>query len=384
MFKHYYARFIKQNHNKQHFACHSHHYWPDITREAMLEYWDDSACYVDDKWGYFFGEKVPKAQSLIAQTLQLDHPEQICFAANTHEFIYRLLSCLPRGKTKRILTTDSEFHSFERQINRVSESPEFEVVKIATEPFATFKQRFLAQLDVGSFDMVFISQTFFNSGLVMDFLDELYQATPTDTLLVVDGYHAFMALPTSLRKYQDRLFYLAGSYKYAQGGEGCCFLHVPKNCQLRPEYTGWFAEFDHISEKKTENVGYGTTGMRFAGATMDYSALYRLISVLTMFKEDEISVERMHHHIQQNQRHFLQLVDQLNHPLINRNNLILQDLDHHGHFFTFRFDAQTVSSVAEQLKAVGILTDHRGDRLRFGFGLYHNCDYDLSALTSIR
>ena len=58
MYKKYYSRFIEANKNLQHYACHSHHYWPDVTREATIQYWDDSAKYVDDKWDYIFSEKI--------------------------------------------------------------------------------------------------------------------------------------------------------------------------------------------------------------------------------------------------------------------------------------------------------------------------------------
>ena len=49
MYQQFYQRFLQANAGKQHFACHSHHYWPDVTRDAMLEYWDDTARLVDDK-----------------------------------------------------------------------------------------------------------------------------------------------------------------------------------------------------------------------------------------------------------------------------------------------------------------------------------------------
>ena len=65
MYQQFYQRFLTANKGKQHFACHSHHYWPDVSRDAMLEYWDDSARLVDDKWHYIFSEKVPQTQQLI-------------------------------------------------------------------------------------------------------------------------------------------------------------------------------------------------------------------------------------------------------------------------------------------------------------------------------
>ncbi|HZD63589.1 MAG TPA: aminotransferase, partial [Xanthobacteraceae bacterium] len=57
----------------------------------------------------------------IAATLALPDPTTIAFAPNTHDFLRRLLSALPPGKRARILTSDSEFHSFTRQIARLEE-----------------------------------------------------------------------------------------------------------------------------------------------------------------------------------------------------------------------------------------------------------------------
>ena len=102
MYKKYYSRFLQANLDVQHFASHSHHYWPDITREAQLEYWDDSAKYVDDKWAHFFTHKIPSTQKLIAENLNLTHPEQITFASNTHELLFRVLTCLDFSKKVKI------------------------------------------------------------------------------------------------------------------------------------------------------------------------------------------------------------------------------------------------------------------------------------------
>lgn len=51
---------------KLHFASHSHHYWPDATRDAHTEAWDDAARFADHKWGArIFGQEIPKAQGHI-------------------------------------------------------------------------------------------------------------------------------------------------------------------------------------------------------------------------------------------------------------------------------------------------------------------------------
>ena len=44
---------------------------------------------------------------------------------------------------------------------------------------------------------------------------------------------------------------------------------------------------------------------------------------------------------------------------------------------------QEVENLAKHLKDNGIMTDYRGDRLRFGFAMYHEPhQYDLSCLAN--
>ena len=37
MYKKYYQKFLSVNLGKQHYAAHSHHYWPDVTFEATVQ-----------------------------------------------------------------------------------------------------------------------------------------------------------------------------------------------------------------------------------------------------------------------------------------------------------------------------------------------------------
>src|SRR5205823_4932271 len=98
------------------------------------------------------------------------------------------------------------------------------------------------------------------------------------TLVVFDGYHGFMAVPTALAGSADRAFYLAGGYKYAMAGEGVCFMHCPAGFAPRPRDTGWFAAFGAL-RGASAGVAYGTDGSRFMGATFDPTGLYRLAAV---------------------------------------------------------------------------------------------------------
>ena len=84
----------------------------------------------------------------------------------------------------------------------------------------------------------------------------LVAAVPSaDTLVVVDGYHGFMARPTDLSAVAERIFYMAGGYKYAMAGENCCFLHCPPGWGERPHATGWLAEFGGLAASAGESLG---------------------------------------------------------------------------------------------------------------------------------
>lgn len=80
MYQQHYQRFLSANPNVQHFSCHSHYYWPDVTRQAMLDYWDDSARLADDKWAFFFSDLIPTLQQHISNLLNTGLPGQIVFA----------------------------------------------------------------------------------------------------------------------------------------------------------------------------------------------------------------------------------------------------------------------------------------------------------------
>jgi selenocysteine lyase/cysteine desulfurase len=381
MYKKYYSHFLSANYNIQHYASHSHHYWPDVTREAMLEYWDDSARYIDDKWSYFFETKIPKAQKQIAQILNISKPEQISFAANTHEFVYRLISCFDPRKKIKVITSDSEFYSFDRQINRLQQEKLIEVIKVPTSPFDNFQERFKTAIQNNNPDMVFISQVFFNSGMVLNKIEEIVESIKNiNTMIVLDGYHGFMAVPTDLSKIQDRIFYLAGSYKYAQGGEGCCFLYSPPKNKFTPNYTGWFAGFGDLANNNS-TVTYPIDGMKFAGSTMDFSSLYRLSSVLDLFEKEKINVHKIHQHVQGLQQNFRDHLTKIDHPYLMEKNILSVDYQNHGHFYTFAMPSpEHTKKLHDELRSINIWTDYRGSKLRFGFAIYQNDCIDLTNL----
>ncbi|WP_444886757.1 hypothetical protein [Microbulbifer sp. JMSA008] len=356
-----------------HMACHSHHYWPDVTLEAVQQYWQDAALLADDKWGPIFQEKIPAWQSAVARTLNLPDASQIAIAPNTHELVYRLLSAFPITEPLHILTTDGEFYSFTRQLQRLEELPNIQVTRIPKHPFSTLAERFEQELHTGDYQLAYASLVFFDSGVVFPDLLRIVEQKPTQTQFVVDGYHGFFARPIDLSGIADKAFFTAGSYKYLGAGEGLCFMSIPRGCSLRPLNTGWFAEIAE-PENRRGHVSYADNWLRFAGATMDYSCLYKGLSIFDLFRREGITVDKIHRYVLNAQSRFLNTMDKNSHPLLNRERLIHHDLkEGHGHFFTF--DCGTTENsekLQKELKARAVLCDRRQQLLRLGFAIYHD------------
>lgn len=360
--------------DRLHFAAHSHHLWPDVTFAAQQEAWDDAAWLADGKWDRIFGEVVPEAQQHVARRLRLPDPTTIVFAPNTHELVVRLFSAL--RPPVRVLTTDGEFHSFRRQLDRWEEAGLARVERVPVEPYETFPGRFIEAAHHEP-DLVYLSHVMYDSGFVTPGLGWLVGELPIEPVLVVDGYHGFMALPTDLEPIAGRAFYLAGGYKYAMAGEGACFMHCPPGVVPRPVDTGWYAGFGALEDSRG-GVAYAADGGRFWGATFDPSGLYRFNAVQRMLDDERIDVPLIHAHVGGLQSQFVDGLGE-GHGL---GELIpgWGTVGDRGHFLTFR--SADAGAVAASLSDAGVVVDRRADRLRIGFGIYHEPD-DVDSLLSI-
>ncbi len=368
-----FSRFRGADKDRLHFAAHSHHFWPDVTEAAQQLAWADAARLADDKWDHVLGEVWPAVRAMLARHLKLSDPATLVPAPNTFEFVNRLLSCGPLDRPMRIVCTDGEFHSFRRQTERLAEDGIVALTVVPTEPFATFVARLAAAAKEQTPDVVFVSQVFFNSGFALTDLEALVdQIAAPERMVVIDGYHGFMARPTDLSRIADRAFYIAGGYKYAMAGEGACFMHCPPGFGPRPRNTGWYAGFGNLSGVQ-KGVPYAEDGWRFMGATFDPSGLYRLRAVLEWLVREDIDAALVHRHAEALQARFMTAMTEKPWGIFSADNLVVPlDNPARGNFLTFQ--SADAGRWYDRLHAAGIVTDVRGDRLRLGFGLYHNAD----------
>lgn len=372
-YKIFFSEFLKKHIGYLHFAAHSHHFWPDVTREAHLRYWELSSEHSDRKWEYIFGGVIPDAQRNIASLLNLKNAKRIAFAPNTHELVFRLLSCLPLKSPVRIVTTENEFHSFSRQILRLEQEGWVEVHRINADRLAEDRQSFVMEfceaIQRHKPNLVFFSHVFFDSGLALENyeIQQIVDACEEDGFICIDGYHAVGAIPVDLSALEGRIFYVGGGYKYLMAGEGAAFMVLPDKV-LKPRFTGWFGSMEHLGHAG-DVVAYSEGGMGFLGATFDPSGLMRLNAVFHLLQENDLTFQSIHERVVHLQSFFL---NHLNETRLSEYPVIKHPDATHGHFLTFPIPLPDFPDVLSFLEEQKILIDHRNYRIRFGFGLYHD------------
>ena len=351
---------------------HSHQAWPDVVRQALQEVFEDASIHVDDKWSKVFA-KAERIRQVIAQRCDVQ-AEHIALAQNTHELFTRFLSALPLHHKPKIVVTDGEFHSIDRQLRAVSQSQDHaiplshtvEIEWVSAYPIDTLTQR-LAQAVDHRCSAVVCSTVLFQDAAIVPHLEIIAQrCQETQARLFLDAYHSFSVVPFSLKTIQQHaphaMIYLSGGgYKYAQWGEGVCWLSVPENDTILPRFTGWFSAFDFLHEARTADQGvhYGTRGAeRFAGSTFDPTSLYRAVAVSDFFERQNMNVPQL-------RALSLAQTDHLIQALTPDFNLITPShAEARGGFVALH--VEQADQWVTALRQENIFTDARGSSLRLG------------------
>jgi selenocysteine lyase/cysteine desulfurase len=342
---------------------HSHQAWPDVAAGAQARVFADAADLVDDKWERIAAVEARVAKG-VAERLGYATPQDLSFGRSTHELVFRLLSCFPLDSRTRIVSTTSEFHSLDRQLRRLAEEG-VQVDMVDARDRASLPERLLLAITPGT-SLVAVSAVLFEDAYVLPHLADIAaRARDAGAALLVDAYHAFNVVPLPLADLPGEVYVTAGGYKYAQFGDGCCFLRLPPGCERRPLYTGWFADFEHLGEPRGEGprpVRYGRGAARFAGATFDASALYRAAAVLDHFERFGLGVAELRAISVRQTARILSAIAEAGLPELVP--LTARDAERRGGFVASRcpFAAELVG----ELRREGVYADSRGTILRLG------------------
>ena len=357
---------------------HSHQAWPDVARAAQLEAFDDAALLLDEKWDRAFA-RADRVRSGLGAMLGDDERGRITLADSTHTLLVRLLSSLDLRARPRVVTTDGEFHSARRQLDRLEEAG-VEVVRVpATDDLAA---RLAAAVD-GRTALVLVSKVLFGTARVVTGLAETAAACRAHgAVLVVDSYHALGALDWTLA--QDDLhdaFVVGGGYKYLQQGEGVCFLRWPTGTALRPLVTGWFAEFGDVHAPPRGGVAYGDGPERFAGSTYDPTSHYRAAAVLDFFDSQQMTPGWLRAVSRRQVGLLADAFDDLGADTAVIHRALCGPPEQRAGFLALR--SPRAGELRAALRERGVRSDHRGDVLRLGPAPYLRDDQLIAAVEAL-
>ena len=358
---------------------HSHQAWPDRGFDGQCQAWLDAARYVDDKWERAFAN-ADRVRRGFARLLD-DSQGAIALGGSTHDLVIKFLSALPLRQRPRIVTTDGEFHSVRRQLDRLAEEG-LDIVKVPHVPAGPVAERLVAALDDRTAAVIVSCVFFDNAHIVPGLGDVLERCQRVGAELLVDAYHALNVVPWSLRRERlEGAFVVGGGYKYCQLGEGNNSLRLPRDCAMRPVITGWFSEFEALAGPKADGqVLYGEGPARFAGATYDPTSHYRAAAVFDFFEDHALTPELLRQVSQHQVGLLARLFDELDLDprLIARDRSV--ELAEIGGFLALR--SPYAPDIGRALHERGVFTDHRGETLRLGPAPYLS-DQQLSASIEI-
>jgi kynureninase len=341
---------------------HSHQAWPDVSFEAQHQAWRDAAELVDQKWDRA-AEQAALVQAGFRRLLN-DPSGDIALGQNTHELVIRLLSALPLGTRRTLITTDGEFHTIRRQLDRLAEEG-LNIIAVPSRPTDTLADRLSTVVD-DRVACVLMSSVLYQTAEIVPNLAIVARACARHGVtLLVDAYHHLNVVPFRLTELGlEEAFVTGGGYKYCQLGEGNAFLRVPPGCQLRPVLTGWFSEFAELDDAPTpHHVEYGAGAARFAGATYDPTSHYRAAAVFRFHEQHGLSADHLRE-INQRQvgilKHAFERLDVDSAVAA----IVPMPDDRRGGFLAIQ--TSHARDLSRALRTRDIFTDFRGDILRLG------------------
>ena len=344
---------------------HSHQAWPDVAKQGLLKCFDDAAKHIDDKWLAAF-EKADRVREFYRGLLG-ERDAQIALGASTHELLLRFLSdlsCFKRSVNRpiKIVTTDGEFHSLRRQLNRLK-ALNIEIEVVPVQPSASLAERIIDKLDEKT-DAVMVSAVFFATSEIFTDVGLVAKAAASlNVPCLVDAYHALNVVPFNLSLWQlESAFVVAGGYKYCQAGEGNCMLRIPENYQGSPIITGWFAEFD-VLDQAPGKVGFGPGQSAFAGSTYDPVSHYRAAEVFDFFEAQSLSDTKLREISQQQITQLWQGIEAMG---LSNDCLALPSHTIANNAGFLSLTTANANTWVKELGQLGILCDSRGNQLRFG------------------
>ncbi|MBS1728422.1 MAG: aminotransferase class V-fold PLP-dependent enzyme [Armatimonadetes bacterium] len=360
-----FSRVLKAHEGVEYLANHSlgrplDQTFDNIARGAAL--WADK---LDEAWSdeHWMGE-AHKYRSLIAKLLDLDDPSAVVPKTSAGQGLRAVLNSFPSDRKVNVVTTRGEFDSIDFILKTYAQQGRATVRWIepgATEgAVPTFQAGDIIRAIDDSTDLVVVSAVFFGTGQVLQDFDQVVtKAHACGALVLLDVYHAIGVFPFSMTAF-DADFCIGGCYKYLRGGPGACYLAIHPRILAegrRTLDTGWFAKKDTFQYLRPETADTWPGGDGWLESTPPVLTAYQATPGLEFTLD--VGVERIRDYT-------LELLDSIRESLRRRNLDVFQPQNPNQWGAYALVHSDDAPKLCDNLRTQGIVTDARGDFVRFG------------------
>jgi kynureninase len=319
----------------------------------------------------------------VAELLGAASYQQVIPKTSAGQGLRAVLNALSdHGRVPRVVATRGEFDSCDMILKTYASKGRAEVrwvSPLSKDPIEQYSvQNLIAALRQPT-DLVLCSQVLFATGQVLTDLPPLVAAAhEVGALVMVDTYHSFGVLPLqwegpSPYSLGGADFLIGGSYKYARGGPGACWLaihprHLLENdsiSSLTTLDTGWFAKQDPFRYERPEPPQLAAGGDAWLESTPPVLTAYQANAGLQLLRE--IGVGRL-------QRYNIQQQQQLQAACRDRGLAMYEPSDWQQRGAFALLPHPHASDLSQRLLQRGLNTDARAGCVRFGPDLLTTAD----------
>jgi kynureninase len=315
---------------------------------------DAWATRLDEAWGVWL-EGQSRFCEGVARLIGAPGPDHIVFRTSAGQALRAVLSTYDRPI--HVVTTRGEFDSIDFILKAHADRQRAHVTWVEPDSEGLFHASDLRAAITEQTDLVVVSSVFFQTGQVLDGLEEIVAiAHAGHARVLVDTYHAAGVLPLDVTALGVD-YAVGGSYKYLRGAAGACWLYVSPRVleeSRQPLETGWFAKASPFQYARPENALYADGIGGWQESTPPILVPFQALAGLELV--NGLGVGRLRAYSLHQQRELIRLFREAGIPAQGGSS-------DRGAFVVVRHER--AFDLALRLRELGVVTDARGVNWRF-------------------